>query len=274
VGFLCVGMQAAQSSGTDILVPTTGAIASVWIWHRFGLPYAFLAAMIFILWLSGEWTSSHSAQHLFVTAVYTAALITVTALRARHRLSFINHGYSIVEAFLWFGIYLTINLQLSSVDLIRQWWIGPHTTTEFSTRFYWATWVLIWCLPPAILARGIRGKDRFVIAVGAIAAILTLATNRPYLGWQRHTWDPMLLGAALIGVAILVRRWLAAGQRGIRHGFTAQRLSAKDKDWMGVGSVAFGIVAPQAITPSPQSVSPDVHFGGGDSGGAGATSDF
>jgi hypothetical protein len=125
-----------------------------------------------------------------------------------------------------------------------------------------------------MLARGIRPKDRFVIAVGAIAAILTLVTNKPYLGWQRHTWDPMLMGALLIGVALLIRRSLVAGSGGIRHGFTAQRLSGKDQHWMNIGSAAFGLVSAQAITPSPQPVSPDVHFGGGDSGGAGATSDF
>ena len=56
--------------------------------------------------------------------------------------------------------------------------------------------MLIWCLPPIILARGVRQKDRFVIAVGAIVAILTLVSNKSYLGWPRHTWDPMLLGTS------------------------------------------------------------------------------
>jgi hypothetical protein len=70
-----------------------------------------------------------------------------------------------------------------------------------------------------VLARGLLRKDRFVIAVGAITAILTLVTNKPYLGWQRHTWDPMLLGALLIGVALFIRRWLAKGPGGIRHDF-------------------------------------------------------
>src|SRR5439155_16506867 len=122
-----------------------------------------------------------------------------------------------------------INLQLSSVNLLGQLGSGPRTTTEFSRPLYWATWVLIWCLPPVVLARGLRQKDRFVIAVGSIVAILTLVTNKPYLGWQRHTWDPMLLGALLIGVALLIRRWLANGPGEIRHGFTAKRLSGKDK---------------------------------------------
>jgi hypothetical protein len=77
----------------------------------------------------------------------------------------------------------------------------PDGKLEFANPFYWTTWVLIWCLPPLILVRGVRQKDRFVIAVGAISIVLTFVTNKPYLGWQRHTWDPMLLGIALTAVA-------------------------------------------------------------------------
>ncbi len=276
VGFLCVGMQEAGHhywQGTEFLVPAAGALLSLWIWHRFGLPYASLAAMIFVVWIPGYWTSSHSAQHGIVAAFYAVGLLTVAAVRPRHRFTYLDNKYSIAEALLWLGIYLAINLQLSSLNLLGQWWGRLQTTTEFSMPFYWATWVLTWCLPPVVLARGLRRKDRFVIAVGAIAAILTLATNKPYLGWQRHTWDPMLLGALLIGVALVIRRWLARGPAGIRHGFTAQRLSGKDKTWMNVGTTAFGLVSPNVITP-PQTDSPDVQFGGGDSGGGGASSDF
>ena len=264
VAFLCAGL--AFSSSTEFLAPAAGILASLWIWHRFGLPYAFLAAMIFVIWLSPYWTPSRSAQHVIVAVFYALGLIAIVAARPR--------DHSIAEALLWLGLYLAINLQLSSVDLLERWWRGPVTNTEFPNAFYWTTWVLIWLLPPAILARGILRKDRLVIAVGAISALLTLITNKPYLGWQRHTWDPMLLGALLIATALLLRRWLASAPAGIRHGFTAQRLSAKDKQWMGIGSTAFGLVAPQAVTPAPQPASPGPHFGGGDSGGAGASSDF
>jgi hypothetical protein len=278
VGLLCAGMEVAFFSGRsnelNYLVPAAGAILSLWIWRRFGLHYVFLAAMIFVLWLAGYWTSSHAAQHLIVAAFYATGLITVAGVRSRHRFTYLDEGYSIVEALLWLGIYVAINLQLSSVNLLGQWWGGSRTATEFSRPFYWATWVLTWCLPPVVLARGLRRKDRFVIAVGAIAGILTLVTNKPYLGWQRHTWDPMFLGVLLIGVALFIRRWLADGAGGIRQGFTARRLSGKDKHWMSAGSAAFGLVSPHSITPNAQTVSPDVRFGGGDSAGGGATSDF
>lgn len=279
VGLLCAGMLATLSNGpyshgAEFVVPAAGTIVSLWIWHRFGLPYALLAAMIFAIWLPNYWTSSPSAQHLIVAAFYAAGLIAVATVRPRYRFTYLDNNYSIAEALLWLGLYLAINLQVSPPNPLAQWWGSVRTAAEFSRPFYWATWVLIWCLPPIVLARGVRGKDRFVIAVGAIIAILTLVTNKPYLGWLRHTWDPMLLGALLIGVALLIRRWLAAGPGGIRRGFTAQRLSAKDKRWMNAGVSALGLVSPSTITPSPQAGSSGVHFQAGESGGGGASSDF
>jgi len=135
--------------------------------------------------------------------------------------------------------------------------------------------VLIWCLPPIVLARGIRQKDRFVIAVGAIVASLTLVSNKPYLGWPRHTRDPMLLGILLTSVSFFIRRWLARGPGRIRHGFTAARLSGTDKHWINVGSAGFGLLSPHSTTPDPQTSGPDdFRFGGGQTGGGGAGGDF
>jgi NADH:ubiquinone oxidoreductase subunit K len=284
VAFLCAGIQFALFSGSlfsakpdaaQSIVPAAGAVFSLWIWHRCGLSYAFLAAMIFVVFLPGYWTSSPSAQHGIVAVFYAAGLAGASAVRSRHRFDYLDESYSLVAALLWLGIYLAINLQLqvSSLRLIEQWWGSTRADSEFARPFYWTTWVLIWCLPPIILARGIRQKDRFVIASGTIAAILTLACNKPYLGWQRHTWDPMLLGILLTGVAVFIRRWLARGPGGIRHGFTAERLSGKDKHWMDVGSTALGLVSPDSLTPSPQASS-DFRFGGGQSGGGGASSNF
>jgi hypothetical protein len=229
--------------------------------------------MIFVILLPGYWTSSHSAQHLIVSGIYGAGLAGVAAARSRHRFDYLDDGYSLVEAFLWLGMYLAINLQLSSLDLLSKWWGGIRPATEFSRPFYWTTWVLIWCLPPIVLTRGARRKDQLVLAVGAVTAVLTLATNKPYLGWPRHTWDPMLLGILLTGVALVIRRWLARGPDGIRHGFTAKRLSGRYQQLVSAGTTAFGVIAPEHIAP-PQDATPAPRFGGGDSGGGGASSDF
>lgn len=284
VGFLYAGLLAAlfsglpyspQPNGFKSLVPAACVVFSLWIWRRFGLWHAFPAAMIFAIFLVGYWTSSNPAQHGIVALLYAIGLIVVIAVRSRQHFDCGENDFSLAEAFLWLGIYLAINLQLSSLDLPRHWWGGAtNPAFEFASWFYWATWVLTWLLPPIVLARGIRRKDRFVIAVGAIVAVLTFITNKPYLGWPRHTWDPMLLGILLTGVALFVRRWLARGPSEIRHGFTAARLSGKDKKWMNASAAVLGLVTPQSVTPTPQATSPGVRFGGGASGGGGAGGNF
>jgi uncharacterized membrane protein YgcG len=281
VAFLCVGLDLFffrgiphSSREIQFVVPAVGAIASLWIWYRFNLWYAFPAAMIFAIFLPGYWTPSHSAQHVFISVLYAAGLICIAPIRSRHRFDYLEDAYSLSEAFLWLGIYLIFNLKISALSLPSQWWSNTRAASEFAVPFYWTTWVLIWCLPPLILARGVRQKDRLIIAVGAITTVLTLVTNKPYLGWQRHTWDPILLGIALTGVALFLRRWLALGPSGVRHGFTAARLSGKDKHAMSVGSAVLGLITPQSITPTPQPTNPDFRFGGGGSGGGGASGDF
>jgi hypothetical protein len=281
VAFLCVGLDLFFFSGIphssreiQFVVPAVGAIASLWIWYRFNLWYAFPAAMIFAIFLPGYWTPSHSAQHVFISVLYAAGLVCIAPIRSRHHFDYLEDAYSLSEAFLWLGIYLIFNLKISALSLPSPWWSNTRPASEFAVPFYWTTWVLIWCLPPLILARGVRQKDRLIIAVGAITTVLTLVTNKPYLGWQRHTWDPILLGIALTGVALFLRRWLALGPGGVRHGFTAARLSGKDKHAMSVGSAVLGLITPQSITPTPQPTNPDVRFGGGGSGGGGASGDF
>jgi hypothetical protein len=86
--------------------------------------------------------------------------------------------------------------------------------------FYWCSYGLTWILPLGCLRLGIRDRDRAVMDVSIALAIVPLTTNKAYLGWAGNTWDPMVLGIALIGVAVAVRRWIEKGPGGERHGFT------------------------------------------------------
>jgi len=275
--FFCVGLEftffsPVRFSGTDSFVPACGAAASFLIWRRFGFQYVFFAALILVATLPQFWTSSPDAQHLIVAAFFAGGLIAVIHARRAHRFDYRDDEYSIAEALLWLGIYLAMNLQLSSIDQLKKWWTPSAGYGSFSREFYWSTYALIWFLPVGILWRALKRKDRAITACGVAAAILTLVTNKPYLGWQRHTWDPILLGVLLTGTAVAVKRWLTTGPGGIRHGFTAERLSARDKQAKDLLSTFGGAVLPSpAFTPAPR---PESTFSGGDSGGGGATSDF
>ena len=105
-------------------------------------------------------------------------------------------------------------------------------------------------------------------------AMATLATNKPYLGWQPHTWDPVLLGVLLIATAMGVRRWLSRGPDGHRGGFTPQPLVAS-VDRQALDALATVAVAAQPFAPRMPSRTPTVEPGGGGrSGGGGGGADF
>ncbi len=255
-----------------LVAPLIGSICSLWIWHRFGLPYAFLAALLFAAWQTGYWVSTRTEQHIAVAAFFAIGQLAVIAMAPRYRHTYLHQRLSIAEALLWLGIYLACNLEISASH--RSWldWGGLHD--EFPRPFYWSTWALIWCIPPVVLLRGLRKKDKAVFATGILIALLTLLSNKSYLGGQTNTWDPMILGALLIGIALAVRQWLSTGPGGVRYGFTAQRLSGTDKSLVDAGVAVSGLVSPHIAAPAPPSPSPEVPFAGGDSGGAGASSDF
>jgi len=282
VGLLCAGLmvalQASPSSPArsdlEFLGPLTGTIFSLWIWYRFGLPYVFFAAMLFAVWLTTYLTSSRTEQHIAVAAFFAVAQFVVVATAPRYRHTYLQQRISIAEALLWLGIYLAFNVELSGPKSFWMDWGGIRTTAELPRPFYWSTWALIWCLPPVVLARGLRQRDKVVFASGILVTLLTLLTNKSYLGGERHTWDPMILGALLIGIAVAVRHWLATGPGGVRHGFTAQRLSGRDKSLLDAGVAAAGLVSPHVSPPASPAPTPEVRFQGGDSGGAGASSDF
>ena len=273
IGFLCVGLQVVLSrDNVEFIVLATGAIASYLLYRRFGLLYLFPAAMAFAAAIPQFWTASHSGQHLIVAAFYLAGLAIVIRIRPSHRLDYLDAEYSVIETLLWLGLYLSLNLQLSSVAMIAHWRPDLANPSEFSRPFYWTTFALIWLLPAIVLWRSLAIKDRTITILGLVIAILTLATNKPYLGLPHHAWDPILLGLLLTGVAIAVRRWLANGPAGIRQGFTAQRLSGRDKQWIDSVSPTLAITLPNPATLAP--LSSEHEFGGGTSGGGGASSDF
>ena len=259
-------------SGLELIVPASGAVASFLLYQRIGYQYAFLAAMIGVAFLPHYWTRSHTAQHLIIAGAYTASLVAVIRARRTHRFDFPDDEYSVTEALLWLGIYTAMNLQLSSVEPLQKWWFATATSGEFPDAFYWATYLLIWFLPVGMIWRAVSRKDQVVARVGVIAAILTLITNKPYLGLPQHSWDPMLLGVLLTGTAVLVKHWLSQGEGGIRRGFTARRFSGEDKWIRNVLSVPAGVLANSSIADQVQSA--DAPFSGGDSGGGGASSAY
>ena len=112
------------------------------------------------------------------------------------------------------------------------------------------------------------------MGVSIAMALATLVTNKPYLGFTRKPWDPILFGLLLMSIAILVKRWLTTGPDGQRHGFTPARLLAGDKRIMTVIATASSVMQPNIPPSGTAPAAPQPQFGGGRSGGAGASGEF
>jgi hypothetical protein len=136
---------------------------------------------------------------------------------------------------------------------------------------FWITYAGIWILPAVGMWLSIHGRERPLLWVSIAMALATLLSNKEYLGSPRYEWDPMAFGLFLMAIAIGLRRWLAAGDGEMRHGYTASRLVASDKSRIGALVSAAQVDAPVAQTTP--AADPGIG-GGGRSGGAGAGGSF
>jgi hypothetical protein len=247
--------------------------AALGIYRRFGYLYAAngsvvcLGAAPFFLPI-GEVSSRLAAAGLLLVV-----FIIVRSVRRNANDEFPGNEYRLIEAAAWLGVYAFLNLHLDAFDATPD--AFNVRTASIALPFYWFTYTAIWLLPAIGLYLGLREKHRALLDTNLLLALVTLATNKSYLGATRQSWDPILLGVVLIGTAVAVRRWLSKGENGRRRGYTADRILSSDKRAMSVVGTASAAVhmpghVPEHGTAHQETFKP----GGGRSGGAGASGSF
>jgi hypothetical protein len=265
---VALGLSASDTFGwrattvAGLLVGAAGATAA---FLRFGFVYAGVIAMACMGTASVMLDLRPELQRALAASVLTGIFLLTRFLHRTHGDDHPGDDYAALEAAAWAGVYLAVNLRIADV-------FGPWGRVgELARPFYWATYGLTWLLPAAGLAMGIRAKSRTFIDVNLVLGLFTLATNKPYFGWPRAAWDPMILGTVLMLTALGVRRWMARGPGGERGGFTAERLLESDRALIGrLGTMSAALPAPAAPAP----VDRPSGFDGGRSGGGGATGSF
>jgi hypothetical protein len=238
------------------------------IYLRFGFVYAAIASMICLSAMPFQTGMSEMAARLTASGLLGIVFIVTRSKRREYGDEFPGDEYGALQAIAWVGVYAFLNLQVTS-------FVHYFAIEDVPRPFYWFTYVLTWALPALGLYLAIRQKDRPLLDASLVLVLVTLATNKPYLGSERASWDPILLGVLLIGVAVLLRRWLAGGEGGFRHGFTADRLLSSDKRALavvGTGSAALHSIGQMPLHPG--SSAETFKSGDGRSGGAGASGSF
>lgn len=242
---------------------TTAAAMCTVLYLRFGYVYGAVLALVAGAALPFQFGSSEAIQRLVAVAVLGGAAAAARNARAEHGDDYPGDALAVIEAVAWLGIYLLVNLVISS----------GITALDRRSTFFWMTYAGIWILPAAGLWLALRGRDRPLLWVNLAAALATLLSNKEYLGSPRYEWDPIVFGLLLMGIAVVVRRWLASGEGGQRHGYTASRLVASDKARLGGMAMVSMVHTDVPVTQAAPAAEPSMGSGGR-SGGAGAGGAF
>jgi hypothetical protein len=241
-----------------------GALAAFGSYLLFGFRYAMVGAVLLAGWLPFGLKQDAVVERAISIMILALILFFARRLQVGHRGEIGGDDWAAAKVTAFGALYVVVNLMISGRGL------GPNAIT--SGPFYWCTYVLTWIVPACGLWLGIRWRDRTMLNAGALAMLITLVTNKPYLGWMRQTWDPALLGILLIGTAIGVRRWLVRGPGCNRRGFTHERILESENRALAVTS-AISVALPHP--PPPQGSEPhELSPGGGQSGGGGASGSF
>jgi hypothetical protein len=249
------------SGRPDIAPLVIGAAGGYGLYRRFGFIYAALGGAVCFAAIPFQYDVAPAIQHAVAAAVAGGVFITARSRRLTFGDDYPGDEYGSLQAAAWAGVYAALNLQLNPrPDMARDW-------------FYWGSYAVTWVMPVIGLRLAIRDRDRELLDVGLALTLVTLLTNKSYLGWARNTWDPIVLGTLLIGVAIAARRWLERGPGGERHGFTAQRILDKDRTARSMLTMVSAALPSPGGAATPGEPSPSA-FGGGRSGGAGGGAEF
>lgn len=226
---------------------------------QFGYEYAAVIAMASAALAPFQLVESDIARRSIGAAILALMFFVARLEREKHGDEFPGDSYGILETAAWAGIYLLLNLKVSA-------WLSHPVEAG---PYYWLTYALIWMLPAAGLWIAMRQRHRLMLDLNIILAIATLMSNKPYLNAGQKPWDPIAFGLLLIAVALGTRRWLASGEGGARSGLVPFRLLASERERLAAAGTA-SVMQP---SPHPQHApaEPQPGFGGGRSGGGGAT---
>lgn len=251
------------------------AAAAFWVYLRFGFLYAAVLSVASAAAVPFHLSLPPAEEKIVLAAAL--ALILMTSLRAEssETRNFARDRSETLQAILLAGIYLALNLRLHLIG--SAFFDDPGILHDryagYPPWFYWATYGLVFLVPALGLWHGIRARKRMVINASLVLSLLTLATNKDYLGFRHYAWDPAILGAAMIVAAVALTRWLKGGQGETRNGFTARSL-VKPEDH-GISLADIGAAAtPDMVGAPPRPPQADRPFEGGMSGGGGASGTY
>jgi len=276
VGYLCAAvfvllddLHLGGHGALRLTYPWCASVFALAAWRWGFRLYAGVAALCVLL-LASQFPGARAIW--IAVAVLLAAWATV-ARTTRELTPSHRGGVDLVRIVALAAIYLAVNYYSVDKGFIEE--IGriagapPHHAGGVGLLLAGIGSALY---PLAVLAWGLRARDRTLIGLGILAAALSLTTIRFYIH-VAPLWVVLAAsGAALAGTSLLLERWLRSGVDAERFGFSAAPLYDE-----GRRERLLPVAAALALAPAAR-VLPDEQTGvagkGGAFGGGGATGSF
>jgi hypothetical protein len=173
--------------------------AAVVIFRRFGYAYAAVAATLLAPLAVFDLELADTPRRLLAFTLLFAVFFVARERREDHGPDHPSDTFALVQAVAWAAMYFIANLKVSSF---------LSAGDGDVPMFYWGTYFVVWLMPFAGLFMAIRDRHRALLDINIILAIVTMMTNKAYLGAEQKPWDPILFGVLMIAIAVGVRRWL------------------------------------------------------------------
>jgi len=270
---LFLGVADLYRFGPAAITPALAAAAlafglGTWRW---GYPAFALFASVFVFLLLARSVEGRLLW-LVAGALLAAAclpLLDRPALSPSHRTG-AAAALSVAVAALYSAVNLH-SLDHGSIESLFRW---RDQTVPVPLPLRAAAALATAALPAALILFGIRSRRRLLLDLGMAAAALSLVTLRYYVRLAPLWVLLTLAGAALIGLALGVHRWLDRSPGRQRRGFTGDALY-EDEDRQRALSVAATALTLGPEPASPAKTEPGAFRGGGGvSGGGGSSGSF
>lgn len=181
-----------------------------------------------------------------------------------------RRGAVIVGALSLLALYVAVHVWSFDQGLLELTQHFPTPIAVLPVR--WLSIAATAILPPLLLVLGWHRREPLLLYAGLLLTGVSIATIRLYHSLMPLSFALILIGSACLGLALALRRWLRAGTKGERHGFTADPLF----DDTNRTEVIRAVVSVASFTPTAETAAarPAFEGRGGSFGGGGATGGY
>lgn len=258
-----------EDYGNQYLVAAAIAtIVCLWLCIRFTdafmamLAYASFFLFIFLLYIKAGDIAKATASFVMMI-VSAAAYFLMNKLYKNERLLFYKFSFQLIILLTLVTFYACGNYFV--VKELSNEMFGLNLGLHDPIPYGWLFWIFTIAIPPAYIFYGIKKKDLLFIRTGLLLIAITIFTVRYYYSILDAEVAMMIAGLILIAKSYFLIKFLKTP----KQGFTFENTGFVSKELLNAEALIIAQTFGEKKSPEH-----GFEFGGGSSGGGGATGDF